>query len=251
MKAQWEKRLSLSRRRNGFETESTLADLLMAIKLRSAGGLRVVRVPHSNIDQADACLDQAYGLLIAFGTYEIVAGDVTMACIETGPDRDHRFEAPDEFGNLVETAAKREFGSGSVFDQDVKVGALETDAVSCFGDGLGSETEAVLAREAAARARVQDEILRAQGQRALHFAAEGGNGFRADLRRLAAEVHQVAGVNHQRRAVIFAAQGAHLFAVGWSDPRWTPHARARREDLKSIRANFMGVFGGFENAARG
>ena len=42
----------------GLESDGTLADLLMPIQLRSAGSLRIVRVPDADIRKADGVLDQ-------------------------------------------------------------------------------------------------------------------------------------------------------------------------------------------------
>jgi hypothetical protein len=39
--------------------------------------------------------------------------------------------------------------------------------------------------------------------------------------------------------------------VAGIDARRPPHARAGGEDLEGIRADFVGAFGSFENAARG
>ena len=81
---------------------------------------------------------------------------------------------------------------------------------------------------------MQHQILRAQRQRALHLAAKGRHRFFPEQLRLAAQVHEIAGVDHQRSAIEFLAERAHLLAVAPQQLLCPPHPRARGEDLKGV-----------------
>ena len=96
---------------------------------------------------------------------------------------------------------------------------------------------------------MQHQILGAQGEGALDLGAKGGDAFRANLLGLAADVNQIAGVNHQRADIEFGAQLLHAGALFRVDFGSAPHARAGGEDLQGVGADFAGALDGVGCAA--
>ncbi len=92
---------------------------------------------------------------------------------------------------------------------------------------------------------MEDEVIGAEGERALDFLAKAGDAFGAHLFGLAAEVDEIAGVNHERRDVMRGpqfAQAGSLLGVhrrgrhmrGLDENIWkvlAPTARARRSGV--------------------
>ena len=97
---------------------------------------------------------------------------------------------------------------------------------------------------------MENEILGAQDQRTLDLAAKTGNAFLANLRRLAANVDQVAGVDDQRADVKLGPQLAHPLRLLRVHLRRAPHPRARGEDLEGVRANLPRAFDGVRRSTR-
>ena len=83
---------------------------------------------------------------------------------------------------------------------------------------------------------MQHKVLRADGGRAIEFAAKRDDGLRADLRIERRQVHEVVHVNDQRREIELLPHGAKTFDIVGVRHARTPHPGARREDLKCIRA---------------
>ena len=233
----------------GREAEGALADVLMAIEMGTAGGLRVVHVPDADIGEPDRAINEGESGFVAVVRDEVVAGDVAMASIEAGADGDHGAEAVEELGDLLEAAAEGELGAGSVFDEDAEVTGVERDAMEGAGDAFGGAGEADFAGEAFPGAGMEDEVFGAEGQGAFDFAAKGGDGLVADGIGLAGEVDEIAGVDDERAAVVLAAEGAHLLAVGRGKLSGAPHAGTGREDLEGVGAQFMSALSGAEDAA--
>ena len=98
---------------------------------------------------------------------------------------------------------------------------------------------------------MEDEIICAEGEGAFDFATECGDALFADRFRLAAYVDEVAGVNDQRRKLVFGAEGVHALALRGIDFGGAPHARAGGEDLESVGADLAGALSGFGGAACG
>ncbi len=89
---------------------------------------------------------------------------------------------------------------------------------------------------------MQHQGVRAKRQRALDLAAKRSDTLLAHIVRLAAHVHQVAGMNHNRPYIKLGAQFAHTRSLFGIDLRRAPHPRARREELKGIGANLTRAF---------
>jgi len=129
-----------------------------------------------------------------------------------------------------------------VFDEDVEVGSGEVDSGNGALDGLRGQAQAFVAGEPLPTAGMEDEELRAQGQRALDLAAKGSDGVGAHGFGLATDVDEITGVDGHGADVELGAQLAHLFCVGGFDRRGAPHARAGGEDLEGVGANLDGAF---------
>ena len=130
--------------------------------------------------------------------------------------------------------------------------------VSCQGspsiallDGFGGQLEALVAGHAFPRARVQDQIVSAEGKRTFDLSAKRGDTFFADVAGLAADVDEIAGVDDERADIQRLAQCTHPNALCRVDLGGAPHARTRGEHLKCVGADFARTFDGVGRAARG
>src|SRR5215469_5133238 len=165
-------------------------------------------------------------LFIAMVAHNIVSSHVTMASIQTGPDRSNWSQAFDKFRHLLKAAAKREFRPRCVFNQDAEIGISKVESPSSFHNGLCAQHQADLACEASPRARMQDQVFRFEGQSALNFATKSCNRLSPYVFGLAAKVHQVTSMYNHRRAVVFVPKLMQLSGMGSIDACRTPCSRA-------------------------
>ncbi len=106
MKAAWAKRRSLSRRRKGSTPIVALANVLVAIQLRTASSFRVIAVPDAHGVEPHGGSDLVHSLLVPLGSDEVVAGNVGMAGIEADADRGVSAQQSHQLGYLLKTAAE-------------------------------------------------------------------------------------------------------------------------------------------------
>src|SRR6185312_12973029 len=164
-----------------LDADGSLPDVLMPVQLRAARGFGVITVPHSNIVQTDGGGGLRDGLLVAFRSDDVIAGDVNVAGIQT--DRDRRVVAQQchEFGDLLKAAAEGEFGTGGVLNQDAKRGGLPRQPVDSRFYGLSCEFQALMTGKALPRAGMENKVFRAESQSALHLATEGSDALPANF----------------------------------------------------------------------
>ena len=189
-----------------IESHGSLPDVLVAIELGTARGFGIVAVPDTDSFEGDGRSNLLHRFGVAFGGDQVVAGNVGVAGVEADGDGRMVLEARDKFGDLLEAAAQRELRAGCVLNQDMEASSLPRQAVDGALDGVGCKLEAFVARQPLPGAGMQDKIFGAEDQRALDFAAKRRDALLADLGGLAADVHQVAGVDDQRADVEFGAQ---------------------------------------------
>ena len=217
----------------------------------SPGGLGIVHVPDVNLVQTNQRVDLRDGGFIAIRGDEVVSGDVGVAGVKADSDRRDAREAADEFANLIKGASK-ENSAPAVFSMRMRKLHCRRQAPA-----MAASIDSAASSNPCSRARPFHEpgcstrYSAPSASTALDLAAKGGDRVAADFFGLAAEVDEIAGVNDQRRAVIFCAQPLHLVAVGGGDLRGTPHARAGGKYLKSVGAHCLGAFGGGEDPAGG
>ena len=87
MKAACAIRGSFSNRRNGLQSDASLADVLMPVELRSALGLGVVAVPDVNILQPDRALELIDGVGKSFVADDVVSRDVGVTGVDASARR--------------------------------------------------------------------------------------------------------------------------------------------------------------------
>src|SRR5208282_163827 len=131
---------------------SSLPDVLMPVELRSASGLGVIAMPDANGVESHGRGGLFDGFCIAFGAHKIVAGHMTVACVEANGDGSVALEARDELRHLLEAAAEGKLRAGRVFDKDMERSSLPRQPVDGALDGVRREPQAFLAGEPSPRA---------------------------------------------------------------------------------------------------
>src|SRR5579862_2099045 len=96
--------------------------VLVAVELGAAIALGIVAVPHVDVLQADGLIEVPHRLAHALGVDDVVAGDVRVAGVDTGPDGNDRAQQFEHLRNLLEAAAERVLCAGGVFDENGQVG---------------------------------------------------------------------------------------------------------------------------------
>jgi hypothetical protein len=148
---------------------------------------------------------------------------------------------------LIETAAELRAGPGGIFEQNREFGISDQGRIhSAPGERerFGDVQHALLDRKTAIVAGMRNQVIGADDERALDFAAEGVDGFFADDRRRRGEVDEIAVVNNQRGKIVAltaAVEETNLLRVGRLG---APHARARGKDLEGVRAELFGLDAG-------
>src|SRR5579864_4122066 len=98
--------------------DHSLPDVLVAVELRSAGGSRVIAVPDFYAVETDGCIEMLQRLIETFFADYVVSGNMRVAGIDASADGDDSLQPLENFCDLFETAAEREFGAGCVLDPD-------------------------------------------------------------------------------------------------------------------------------------
>ena len=119
----------------GLRPDCSLSDLLMAVKLRSAGCLGVITVDDFYVVQSDGCVQLLEGLVDALFRDNVVSGNVGVTGIDAGGDGHDAAKAVDDFGDLLEAASEGVFGTRSIFDKDGESGGCEVEIPGGGGDG--------------------------------------------------------------------------------------------------------------------
>ena len=96
---------------------------------------------------------------------------------------------------------------------------------------------------------MKHQIIRAQRQRALHFAAKRFDRLLQEQRRGAGEIHQIIHMDRHWLEVIFLPQAHHFAALRTAQVIRRPLTRAGRENLKSIAAQAIGALSGILHTA--
>jgi hypothetical protein len=234
-----------------LDADRSLPDVLMAVEFGSAGGLGVVAMNYLYIIQADGGVEVLQGLINALFADDIVSGNVSVAGIDAGGDRNDATEAVDDFGNLLEAASKGEFGAGSVLDQDREPGLREVEIFGGGSDGGGGLQQAGFAIASTKGTGVEDKIIGADGEGTLDFTAESFDGFSEEQFIGTGKIHQVVGVDDEGFQIVLRAQLHHLLAEGVAEFVGRPLAWAGREYLKRVASDAIGALGGVVNASGG
>lgn len=98
---------------------------------------------------------------------------------------------------------------------------------------------------------MSDEVVGADQEGALHLATEGVYRFVANNGGRRGEVDQIAVMDDERREIVAMTQVRELADLLGIRSFCAPHARARGEDLKRVRAEFVGFDGGALERAGG
>jgi hypothetical protein len=235
----------------GFDADSSLPDLLVAVEFRSAGGFGIVAVDYFYIVQADGGIEVLHGSIEALFADDVVAGDVSVAGVDAGCDWNNTAEAVDDFGDLLEAASERKLGACGVLDQNGKAGLGEVKALRGGSDGGGRLQETGFAIRSAKGAGVEDEIIGADGEGALDFAAESFDGFSQEQFVGAGEIHQVIGVDDERLEIVLRPQLEHLLAQRVAEFVGCPLTRAGRENLQRVASDTVSALGGVVDSSGG
>ncbi len=152
--------------------------------------------------------------------------------------------------HLLKAAAERELRARRVLNQNVKSRPLPRQPIDRALNRIRRQLQSFVARQSLPRSRMQHEILRAPRQRALNLATKSCHALFSNLFRLAAYVHQIAGMDHQRPDIELRPQFAHPLGLRGVHLGRAPHARTRRENLKSVRADLLRAFHRIRRPAR-
>src|SRR5712691_9312260 len=96
---------------------------------------------------------------------------------------------------------------------------------------------------------MQHDVLGAQLQGALHFAAKGGGRFLQEMRGLAGQIDQIVGVDREWLQIVLLAQLVHDCALVTAEIVGLPLTRAGGENLKSVASQAVSALSGIFYAA--
>src|SRR5438270_8611686 len=89
-----------------LQSDAAFANVLMAIELRCSRGFGIVAMPNWDVPQPDSVLQICHRVLVAVGRNDVVPGNMRMAGIDTGGDREHRAQTLHQLRNLLEGATQ-------------------------------------------------------------------------------------------------------------------------------------------------
>ncbi len=164
MKAEWAKRSSFSKCRNGSTPMVPWPMCSWRSSLEPRAALASFMLPDSDGLEAHRGRDLAHGFFVAFRSDEVVSSHVRVAGIKTDADRRPWLDASHYFGHLVKASAQGELGAGGVFNEDMKTGSLPRETIDGASDRLPGQPEAFIAREALPRAGMKHKVLGAEGE---------------------------------------------------------------------------------------
>ena len=128
-------------------TQGALTDMLVAIKLRSHCGLRIVAMPHAYRLRSDRVGNLRHRGVIPFRRHKVIARDMRVTGIEADGDGRTSLQRLYQLGNLLEAAAERKLSPCGVLNQHLKCSVLPGEPVDGFLDTVCGEPEALITRQ--------------------------------------------------------------------------------------------------------
>src|SRR5207245_302122 len=84
-----------------------------------------------NIVQTNGCVQLRQSFAHAGLAYDVISGDMGVASIDAGSNRNQAPQAIEHFGYLLEAATQRVFRACSVFNEDGETYLREVESLSC------------------------------------------------------------------------------------------------------------------------
>src|ERR1017187_2638921 len=233
----------------GLGADVALADLGVAIHAGAQRRFGIVGVKDVDMVEIQNALRLAESGAQAGHGGDVETRGEQVAGVQAVPDREIAPAACQiaDGSQFLKAAAHRGAAAGGVLQQNRD--AAPCESVGRLAQAPGTSGDSLFQCLAFVAAGVDYQKLRSEDGRALQFPAEGLNGFGANRRVPRGQVDQVVDVAHQRVDVMPPADVAERLHLGGVGGPGAPHARAGREDLECIRADFDGPQRGlFERA---
>src|SRR4051812_35301879 len=214
--------------------EHTVADVVVAVAIRSERRLRVVHVERAQPVEPDLLVDLGEHLVELRARRDVVTGDVEVARVEADAQPLVLSERRVERGQLVDRTSDRVACARRVLDQEpgrVRAPLQHVEKRRYRALEAGLETRALV------RADVEDDAVRVDRAGDVHSVLERRARLVVDLVLGAREVGQVEGVAEDSADPRFGSPLLEALEVGRVVVRRAPRARALREDLDAVAAD--------------
>ena len=123
----------------GFQSDASLADVLMPVELRSPLSLGVVAVPDVNIFQPHRAVELIDGVGESCFADDVVARNVRVTGIDASAGRHEVRQQVQQLGNLLEVSSEREFRSGGVLDENAQIVSCEIETSLSASDNVADD----------------------------------------------------------------------------------------------------------------
>jgi len=155
-----------------LNSNRAFAYVLVPVQLRSARGLCVIAMPHPDILQTDGSVELGQCFAKTLLGNNVISGNMRVAGVDASAHRNMPVQVLNDFRDLLEAAAQRELGPGGVFNQYGQSTFCEIKSLARGRYGRRRSQQAFFALRAAKRPRMENEVIRAQGQCPLDLSAK-------------------------------------------------------------------------------
>ncbi len=198
----------------------------MPVQLRPRGRLRVIAVPHPHRSRPTVARDQLHRLVYPSADHHVVPRHMAVARVQTHPYRRARPQPLHQLRHLLKLPPS-ENSAPAVFS----ISTRKSQSSSAIPSIARSIPSAASCRPSSRVSPFHDPgcSTRYSAPSASARSTSPRNAvtdFSRKERRLAAQVHQIARVDHQWKAVVLLPQLPHLLAVAGLQLLRLPHPRA-------------------------
>ena len=162
MKAAWASRGSFNRATERPQADTSLADVLMTVELRSPRGFGIIAMPHAHILQPHGFVQVLQCILQSLRAHNVVTRDMSVAGIDAGANRNQLAQVLQHFRDLFEAAAERVFRARLCFRSGWSGRLGQVESLRGRGNGGRRPHQPLLPVGSAKRSWMQHQILRAQ-----------------------------------------------------------------------------------------
>ena len=201
-----------------LNADISLPDVFVPVELRSARRLGIVAVPHPHCIHAKRNISLRDRVRIAFSRNNVVSGNMRMAGIEAHAHRRVRLQPLHQFRHLLKVAAQRALRTGRVFNQDAEIRSLPRQSVHRRSQSTLPQASAPHSASCPSTTPDAAPGIPRPASAPAQSPRESGNTLLADIRRLAANIHQVAGMDDQRPNIVLRPQRPHPLGLRQDPP---------------------------------
>jgi len=222
----------------GFQADLALADFGVAVDAGAQRSFGIVGVDNVDVGHAEHLIGAADGVAEARRAGDVEARGEQVAGVKAKADGkagDFACQAAD-VPQFFEAAADVASRAGGVFEQHSELRRKE--AGSGLAQTIHEGDDTFVYGSAAVTAGVEDQVLSADGGGALQFASKRFDGFGVDFRIAGGEIDQIVDVDDEWLDGVTSASGLKMPDLDRIRRAGAPHARAGRENLKGLSADF-------------